>query len=169
MTWTNYLFSFRGRINRAKLWLFILILFGVEIVLITVFAGVFGISAATVAAAQGNASSVLFGGGVAIVSFLACMAIVVVLFIAGIALTVKRLHDRNKSAAWLLVFWLGPLLLEIIAIGTTRGEPGQSNPIAAALILAAFGISVWAFVELYCLRGTVGDNRFGADPLALKT
>ena len=30
-------------------------------------------------------------------------------------------------------------------------------------------ISLWAFVELYCLRGTVGDNRYGPDPLAGRT
>jgi uncharacterized membrane protein YhaH (DUF805 family) len=27
-------------------------------------------------------------------------------------------------------------------------------------------VSLWAFVEIYCLSGTVGDNRFGPDPLA---
>jgi uncharacterized membrane protein YhaH (DUF805 family) len=31
---------------------------------------------------------------------------------------------------------------------------------------AATIISLWAFVELYILRGTVGDNRYGPDPLA---
>jgi uncharacterized membrane protein YhaH (DUF805 family) len=31
--------------------------------------------------------------------------------------------------------------------------------------LASFAITVWAFVELGCLRGTVGPNRFGPDPL----
>jgi uncharacterized membrane protein YhaH (DUF805 family) len=35
-----------------------------------------------------------------------------------------------------------------------------------ALRLVAFAITVWAFVELYCLRGTTGPNRFGPDPLA---
>jgi hypothetical protein len=30
----------------------------------------------------------------------------------------------------------------------------------------AFVFSVWGFVEMYCLKGTKGTNRFGADPLA---
>lgn len=32
--------------------------------------------------------------------------------------------------------------------------------------LLATLISLWAFVELYIFRGTVGDNRYGPDPLA---
>jgi hypothetical protein len=39
-----------------------------------------------------------------------------------------------------------------------------------AAALAVFGgagiaIGIWAFVELGCLRGTVGYNQYGADPL----
>jgi uncharacterized membrane protein YhaH (DUF805 family) len=32
--------------------------------------------------------------------------------------------------------------------------------------LAGFAISIWACVELGCLRGTAGPNRYGPDPLA---
>ena len=31
---------------------------------------------------------------------------------------------------------------------------------------APAGNGLWAFVELYCLRGTEGENRYGPDPLA---
>jgi uncharacterized membrane protein YhaH (DUF805 family) len=34
------------------------------------------------------------------------------------------------------------------------------------LHLISFGITVWAFVELGCLRGTMGPNRYGPDPLS---
>ena len=41
------------------------------------------------------------------------------------------------------------------------------NPAAAFFIsLASSGLSLWAFVEIFCLRGTRGPNRFGSDPLA---
>jgi uncharacterized membrane protein YhaH (DUF805 family) len=30
----------------------------------------------------------------------------------------------------------------------------------------AFALYIWGFVEMGCLRGTVGPNRFGPDPLA---
>jgi uncharacterized membrane protein YhaH (DUF805 family) len=38
--------------------------------------------------------------------------------------------------------------------------------ISGAIIWAlGFAVLVWAFVELGCLRGTLGPNRFGPDPL----
>jgi len=32
-------------------------------------------------------------------------------------------------------------------------------------ILGGIAIGIWGFVEIGCLRGTPGYNRFGADPL----
>jgi len=57
-------------------------------------------------------------------------------FLPSLALSFRRLHDRNKSAWWLF-FLLVPIIGWIV-------------------------IFVWT----YCLRGTAGDNRFGSDPLA---
>jgi uncharacterized membrane protein YhaH (DUF805 family) len=37
--------------------------------------------------------------------------------------------------------------------------------IGGALTLVASAILIWAFVELACLRGTIGPNRYGPDPL----
>jgi uncharacterized membrane protein YhaH (DUF805 family) len=34
------------------------------------------------------------------------------------------------------------------------------------LHIISFGITVWAFIELGCLRGTRGPNRYGPDPLS---
>lgn len=54
-----------------------------------------------------------------------------------LALSVKRWHDRGKSGWWVLIGF-------IPVIG-----------------------SIWAFVEVACLRGTVGSNAFGGDPTDL--
>jgi hypothetical protein len=40
------------------------------------------------------------------------------------------------------------------------------RPVSLFLGLAGLGIAIWAFVELGCLRGTMGPNRFGSDLLA---
>ena len=53
-----------------------------------------------------------------------------------LAIHVKRCHDRDRSGWFLLI----------------------------ALIPIVGGI--WLFVDLGCLRGSVGDNRFGSDPVA---
>jgi uncharacterized membrane protein YhaH (DUF805 family) len=55
--------------------------------------------------------------------------------IPSLAAGVKRCHDRDRSG-WFLLIGLIPV------IG-----------------------AIWLFVELGCLRGTEGTNRFGPDPL----
>lgn len=56
----------------------------------------------------------------------------------ALAVGVKRWHDRNKSAWWILI----------------------------ALIPYIGGI--WILIECGCLRGTLGPNRFGGDPIEEK-
>ena len=73
-------------------------------------------------------------------------------------ITVKRLHDRNKSGWWIVPFFMAPLLL-------LRPSDWLDNPTLAHLVDAlAFGLSVWCLVEL-CLSGTRGPNRFGPAPV----
>lgn len=128
-------FDFKGRINRAKFWLVGMINFAI----ILVGAGLSWASGATVAL-------VLMG------------LVYLALLVSGLAVTVKRLHDRDRAAWWALVFIFGPAVLS--GIGAIFGHVGS-----AIAGVAGFGISIWAFVELGCLRGTVGPNRFGPDPL----
>jgi uncharacterized membrane protein YhaH (DUF805 family) len=118
------LFSFSGRINRAKYWAFTLLLL---VVLIAVF------------------SVVLFVP--TMFTFIVFLVALVPIVVAGLAIGIRRLHDRDKSGWWILLFyWL----------------PGA----AWLLYAVAFALSAWGFVELGCLRGTAGPNRFGPDPLA---
>ena len=59
------------------------------------------------------------------------------IFWPGLALQAKRWHDRDKSAWHVLV------------------------------ILIPFAGAIWSFVETGCLRGTIGPNRFGPDPVKM--
>jgi uncharacterized membrane protein YhaH (DUF805 family) len=172
MSWTSYLFSFQGRINRAKLWLFIALVIGFYIAYFLVFSLLFGSS--ILAMMKGGQAGLAAGGAsLGIWALLTCI-LMVVIFIASLALTVKRLHDRDKGAVWLLVFWVLPFVLNIIVfanriagMNAQTGTLPPANPAMSVLSLVAFAFSIWAFVELYCLRGTTGDNRYGPDPLAL--
>ena len=67
--------------------------------------------------------------------------------------------DQNKSAWWILLFWLLPAVL--ISVGADIGMSSFGLPLA----LAGAAIVMWAFVEMGCLRGTEGQNAYGADPL----
>jgi uncharacterized membrane protein YhaH (DUF805 family) len=151
MDWQSLFYSFKGRINRGKYWLAMLVFFIVSVVLVLI----------TFVVGNGLVAQVL--------SFVVNLA----LFIAGLAIGTKRLHDRDKSAWWMLVFYGAPILLlgiALFSVFVSVSETGMTADYSSLFfrlcILAAIAIGVWAFVEFGCLRGTIGYNRFGPDPIA---
>lgn len=82
---------------------------------------------------------------------------------AGVATTIRRLHDRGKAAWWVVVFGAGPYALAGLA-GALYEIPSPLSLAAPLLGLAAFVLSIWAWVELGFLRGSRGDNRYGPPP-----
>jgi uncharacterized membrane protein YhaH (DUF805 family) len=81
-----------------------------------------------------------------------------------LSITTERLHDRGKSAWWLVVFYLVPGVLG--QFGSTAwfaGAAGTALHFIAAL--STFGLMIWGFAEIGCLRGTAGPNFYGPDPL----
>ena len=143
MNLIDLLFGFQGRINRAKFWLALLIY-------VVFFFAVVGITMAV-------SSSTTAMIGAALVAYIP-------LIISGIAVGIKRLHDRNKSGWWLLLFYFGPLLLNAIGYYVLGGD--DSGMLNQIIMYVSFGINIWALVELGCLRGTIGGNQYGGDPLA---
>lgn len=138
MDWKFIFLSFQGRLNRKPYWI------GTIALLSLVVIGVFGVMFLT------------GGGGVAAIG-----VIYLLLLWPTLAIGVKRLHDRNKPAWWLVVFYVVPTLLNVL------GEGGDGERVGAMIFgLASLAISIWALVELGFLRGTVGANRYGPDPLA---
>jgi uncharacterized membrane protein YhaH (DUF805 family) len=128
------LFGFQGRINRAKYWL------------------ATAIYAAIVAALVGAGIFFHFSG-----LFFAVFAILgIALLVSGIAIGIKRLHDRDKSGWWLLFFYLVPAVFD-----------GLDRVLGPNLLfnLISIAISIWLIIELGFLRGTSGPNRYGPDPL----
>jgi uncharacterized membrane protein YhaH (DUF805 family) len=78
------------------------------------------------------------------------------------AVTIKRLHDRNKSAWWYLVYGVAPFGIFIVAIYLWTLRTWEA---ASALFVLSFAGLIWAIVELGFLRGTEGPNRYGPDPI----
>jgi len=175
----HYLFGFSGRINRAKLWLFILVALVWEALVFAVAAfnfkwqHFFETVRVTTSGDEGRLDwAALAWPPVDTPQAWAALCIIAVLIIAAfwasLAVVVKRLHDRNKSAWWLLLYYGVPLLF---SAACNMPSVVQSNlqqvPIALGLGgLAVLVLDVWVFIDLYCLRGTRGDNKFGPDPLA---
>ena len=150
ISWRWLLFGFSGRINRAEYWFTMLVYF------------LAGIALAGVRYAVGD--SVAWQA----VHFTADLAFAV----SGLAVAVKRLHDRDKSAWWALFFYVFPAVLICAGIAASfvgingMGElAGVSGFLTRLCILAAVGIGFWFFVELACFRGTRGYNRYGPDSI----
>ena len=170
MDWTWYLFRFDGRINRAKLWLAMPVVLGLLTVL-----------GAVIVAIQS-----LFGGPTPISlgtkdifklvdpdvyrtlkladlpRLLAKLLGISLLLWPYFAISIKRLHDRDKSGWWMVPFFVAPGLYNQF----DDRLPDSYFMMLPALIV--FVLYVWGFVEMYCLKGSRKTNRFGADPLAPK-
>ena len=169
----HYLFGFSGRINRAKMWLYFLLW------LITVGVAVYAVLAAVgfghlIAIGQHKEeAAAVFANPALMTTFRVLGLLYIVLFWIELAVKSKRLHDRNKSAWWLLVFVALPSALGIarlffmFAAMHAHGSLGAGqDPVGTLLGGASLLIQLWAFVELYCFSGTTGENRYGPDPLA---
>lgn len=95
----------------------------------------------------------------------------VVLWIAGISITIRRLHDVNKSAWWAILYFICYILFEIAVfiypVDFDSIDPDNPDARLWFLILCKFALIIWALVGFLCKKGTQGDNRFGADPLDL--
>ena len=159
----SLLFGFRGRFNLTKYWLTVFFCFIVEFAAIE-WIDVFGSGEETIPGYAGLSKQV--AGMIMLVA-------IVPLFAAG----TKRLHDRDKSGLWLLVFYIAPVVLPGMVVTyyvrhcpTPIWEPcpwvNTTGAFGIVCEFLALAIGIWAFLELGCFRGAVGPNRYGPDPLA---
>ena len=106
--------------------------------------------------------------GIAVIGLLfgvLLIGFVLVATAASMANGAGRLHDRGKSAWWLLVFVGVPMVLSTFAKLMSLDKSEEAAGAAGLVGLISLGFSIWALVELGILKGTEGPNRFGEDPL----
>ena len=159
MSWRHYLFGLSGRITRLQYWRFALLSIGF------VLAGAL-VAMPYVLIEHPNASDPSKPvSAIAIATFAGEGVVVLAFLFANLAILAKRLHDRNKSVWWLLLFLAAPPVLGQIAeeLPSRFAAPPWVAPVVLLLAVAA---NLWGFVEIGLLRGTQGENRYGPDPLA---
>ena len=156
MDWNWFLFSFEGRINRAKFWVAAFIWFAAVFSFMTIFLFV----VAGTLRASGNEVHFVSTKTMHPAFYLLGFPLLVIGVWLFAATVIKRLHDRDKSGWWLAPFFIAPVLLDKLS-------DWLDSPALELLVSSlGLGLSVWCFVELFSLRGTKEPNRFGPDPLA---
>jgi uncharacterized membrane protein YhaH (DUF805 family) len=163
MNLTQLLFSFKGRIRRLQWWVASLAAGFVASLL----------SAILEALARSSGEAVInpvnhqfeptgiFGLAISLIALANAWI--------AFALSVKRLHDRDRTGWWLLwqlLIVMVAVVLIVVAIAVPKEQGTVWYVLGGAAGLAAFAISLWLFVQIGFLRGTRGPNRFGPDPLA---
>lgn len=101
-------------------------------------------------------------------------------FIPGLAVSVRRLHDIGKSGKLLLLFYVLMIALVIVMIVSgvsvfmSAMNPSAIDPssVVSALglgffipLLLIFAIAIYMLV-LFCTNGDTGTNKYGLDPKA---
>lgn len=142
MNWKQLLFSTEGRIPRRTFWLGIL------------FITLVGVPSLIVAAFVGGAT----GAGIANLLFLWL----------GFALSAKRAQDRNRHYLIVAAYFALAVVVSGLAPNTAMtmmDGAGMSQGALAVASIVLLAYVIYLFVELGCLRGTVGPNKYGPDPL----
>lgn len=130
--------EFSGRSRRMEYWMFTLlnvIVMGVLVFVVLGAGGAAGLMDPNTAEGAAGGLGALFGG-----MGLIFLVYLLAILIPSIAVTVRRLHDRDMSGWW----YLGFIVLSIVPV-------------------VGFLASL-AMLVLMCLPGTPGANRFGEDP-----
>ena len=121
-------FNFKGRASRSEFWFFYLFLvIGYAITISTMF--------------------------ISIKLFIGILSIfILAMIIPSLAVTVRRLHDINKSGLFILL----PLPFEIMERVLEKSSEGLS----LVFLVISLGLYIYLLV-LYCTDGDKKNNRFG--------
>ncbi len=125
-----------------------------------------------------NIKSIEFDSLTATTLFVGLWGIITLLVL--LCVTIRRFHDVNISGKWILYYSLLIIVFFILLIiAAPVYEAGASKDLDLWVVIIGFiGIIILAIIGIIIIvisliaaffvlfkKGTVGDNRFGADPL----
>lgn len=159
-------FDFKGRSRRKEYWMYVLFVLIVYIVLMFVDSAL-GLGGSATGRADLTGTSV--GAAGALSGGWLTMIFALVTLIPSIAVSVRRLHDTDRTGWWILLpmgFYLAGMVLALAGVAQVASG-GSSGMATAGVGLVLSGIAMITGILLlvwYCMPGTVGPNRFGEDP-----
>jgi uncharacterized membrane protein YhaH (DUF805 family) len=155
--------EFSGRSRRMEFWMWKLFTFlaSAAIGLILMVVG----GAAGLSVFFGNPDAAAGAGGAMLIMLLLYLLFALAIFIPDLAVTVRRLHDTDRSGWWILAP-AAPYTVAIAALLASEGEmSGTTGAIAGLCGLVAIVLAIALLVFMF-VEGTRGPNRFGPDPKA---
>ena len=152
MAFYDLFFGFDGRLGRAMFWLL-----GIPVGIVLWISVDVGPTAWTRWHAASDLGIVRFL--ILAPAWLAAIAVGSVAIVSSCAIAARRLHDRGKSSKWLFLFYGVPMLIWIF--------PCYLLPDMLALMIGVADVVIvgWQVIELGLMRGSVGTNDYGPDPL----
>jgi uncharacterized membrane protein YhaH (DUF805 family) len=145
MDFSNLFLSTQGRIDRRDFWIGYIILAVANLVVALITAGLFG--------------RMTFMTRLIYFLYIAVMAY------PAYAVTAKRFHDRGKNGAFGAILVGLSIVSSLLTLSGLSGDPDAPNALDIIIGIATLAIIIWYLIELGILRGTVGDNRYGPDPV----
>jgi uncharacterized membrane protein YhaH (DUF805 family) len=157
--------QFTGRSRRMEYWMWVLFVILAMIVLsiLDTVLGLGGRSSVS-SVAPGPAGSISYGYGARAYGGVLTGIFGLATLIPGIAVSVRRLHDRDRSGWWILAPGI-PYIVGIILTFVAAVSVSWVLMMFAMLLFFAGFIGAIVLLVWYCLPGTAGPNRFGPDPL----
>lgn len=135
--------STEGRIPRSQWWAGLVVLVVIGVVLAFLLAWLFGPTT---------------------IGLIATLILQIALIFPSYALSAKRFQDRDKPGSLALI-GIGLGVLQTLARLVGLSNPFQPTALDWILSIALLIVGIWYLIELGCLRGTVGQNGYGPDPL----
>jgi uncharacterized membrane protein YhaH (DUF805 family) len=153
--------EFSGRSRRMEYWMFQLFLLLVYVALMVLMM----ILGGGALMSGGDPTAVMAAGGAALIVGGLYMLFALAMFIPSLAVSVRRLHDTNRSGWWILAPLSGYV---IMLIGTVMAAGSPDNPgiggiLAMIGMIAVIGLGLTLLVFMF-LEGTRGPNKYGPDP-----
>lgn len=164
-------FNFKGRASRSEFWWFSLFLLVLELLVFVLGSGVILVIVFSIEGfIPADISSITFAAPAVVINY-AINIIIIAIYVANIPISIRRLHDVNKSAWWVILWYLCyAFLYVVVEIYPANFASIDHNHLGAWLCFLILCLwIIWAIVLLvFCVKkGTQGNNRFGADPLDL--
>lgn len=165
--------DFSGRSRRMEFWMWVVFQFLIGIAFLILVIALGG-----AAIMGGDLQAGMAMGGIILILYLLYLLMMLIFFIPSLAVTIRRLHDTNRSGWWIMLYW-GPLLLIYALVFALAGSVAASgdvssfaqNDAAAGSLGLVMGLLylVWlggclVLLVFMFLEGTKGPNNYGNDP-----